>query len=84
MSNIKNSLTIEDIKNCIETELVYDLGKKTTAVLLILKNGFEIVGTSGCVDEKNYSQEIGKKYARERALTQVWQLEGYKLQSLLK
>lgn len=80
----KNTLTEEDIIRTIAKEEVYDLGKKTTAVCLTLRNGFEVVGTAACVDEAHYNQNIGAKFARQRALDKVWELEGYVLQNLIK
>jgi hypothetical protein len=76
----KKTVTEADVKASIVSEAIYDLGKKTTAVVLTLKNGFEVVGTSACVDPANYKQEVGAEYARKRALDKVWELEGYKLQ----
>lgn len=80
---MKNALTETDIEAAIEHEESHKIGEKTTVVLLRLRNGFEVIGTSGCVDPKNYNHEIGVGYARKRALDKVWELEGYKLQSLL-
>lgn len=68
------------IDSAIKEERDYKIGEKTTVVVLILQNGFEVVGTSACVDAANYDHETGKKYARERAVTKVWELEGYRLQ----
>lgn len=76
----KTTLTEADIQVAIVSEKIYDLGVKTTAVVLTLKNGFEVVGTSACVDPANYSQSVGAEYARKRAIDKVWELEGYKLQ----
>ena len=78
-----NTVTIEDVEGAISEERDYRLGLKTTVVILVLANGFEVVGTSACVDANNYDYEVGKKYARERALSKVWELEGYLLQSKL-
>lgn len=79
----KSSLTEADILDSIESEEVHSIGKKTTVVVLTLKNGFEVVGTSACVDPANYDEKIGAEYARKRALDKVWELEGYRLQSAL-
>lgn len=49
------------------TEFV-KLGKKTTACLLTVKNGFEIVGTSACVDPADFNEEIGNHFALVDAL----------------
>lgn len=78
-----NTVTQKIVDESIAQEFDFKLCEKTTVVILKLKNGFEVVGTSGCVDPKNYDHEIGKKYARERAIQKVWELEAYKLQTSL-
>lgn len=57
------------------------MGQKTTVVHLTLPNGFELVGTSACVDPVNYDQEIGEQIALGRIKDQLWLLEGYLLQN---
>lgn len=79
----KTSLTADDIEAAIVSEDSWKIGQKTTVVLLTLRNGFEAVGTSACVDPANYNAEIGKCIARERAIDKIWELEGYLLQSKL-
>ena len=51
-------VTLEQIEAAISEEQDYKLGNKTTCVLLILKNGFEVIGTSACVDPGNYDHEV--------------------------
>ena len=81
MSEAKNTLTEADIDEVIESEEVLTVGKKTTVVVLTLKSGFEVIGSSACVDPANYNEEVGASYARKRARDKVWELEGYKLQT---
>ena len=38
------------------------MGTKTTVVRCVLRNGFEIVESTGCVDEKNYSEKTIVSY----------------------
>lgn len=78
---MENTVTIEKIENTILKEDYIKAGLKTVIAVLTLKNGFEIIGTSACVDPNNFNFEIGKKYAREKAIDQIWMLEGYLLQS---
>lgn len=78
---MENTVTIEKIENTILKEDYIKVGLKTVISVLTLKNGFEIIGTSACVDPNNFDFEIGKKYAREKAIDQIWMLEGYLLQS---
>lgn len=78
-----NTVTQERVDSQIVKETTAKLAEKTTVVILTLKNGFEVVGTSACVDPANYDHEIGIKYARQRAMDKVWELEGYFLQALI-
>lgn len=50
-----------------------------TIVILKLKNGFEVIGQSSCVDPVNFDKEIGTKIARDNAVNKLWELEGYLL-----
>jgi hypothetical protein len=49
--------------------------------VLILRNGFTVVGTSACASPANFNEEIGRRLARERAIDQVWPLMGYDLRT---
>lgn len=53
-----------------------------TLCTLVLKNGFTIVGKSSCISPELYNEELGKKYAREDAIRQIWPLMGYHLACL--
>lgn len=77
---MKTKVTIEDIENNIAKEEYLKVGTKMTVCLLTLKNGHEVIGYAGCVDPTNYDIEIGKVYAREKAIDEVWSLMGYALQ----
>jgi len=50
-----------------------------TICVLVLKNGYTIVGKSSCVSPANYNEEIGRRIARENAVNQVWNLLGFRL-----
>lgn len=76
----KSCLTEDDIESCIASEDYFTVGRKTTVCCLRLKNGFEVVGTSACVDASSYDFEKGKPCARKRAIDKVWEVEGYRLQ----
>lgn len=61
------------------------IGDSTVTVCCaFLPNGFQVAtGESACVDPANYDQELGEKYAKERAVKiagdKIWELEGYLL-----
>ncbi|KQW22129.1 hypothetical protein ASC80_01660 [Afipia sp. Root123D2] len=54
-----------------------------TLCILVLTNGFTIVGKSACASPENYNQELGNKIARANAIEQIWPLEGYLLKEKL-
>lgn len=54
-----------------------------TLCVLVLKNGFSIVGKSAPADPGNFDAEAGRKFAREDAVRQIWPFEGYLLRERL-
>ena len=54
-----------------------------TICVLTMQNGFTVVGTSACASPENYDQEIGEKVAYDKAVDQIWALEGYLLKERL-
>ena len=54
-----------------------------TICVLVLRNGFTVVGHSACASPENFNDEIGRKIAREKAVEQIWPLMGYELRSKL-
>lgn len=58
----------------------YSTNETLTICVLTLVNGFKVVGTSACVDPRNFNEAKGREIARQKAKDQIWQLEGYLLQ----
>lgn len=54
-----------------------------TFCVLVLKNGFTVVGQSACADPKNYQKDIGDRIAYENALKNIWPFLGYELRTKL-
>ena len=54
-----------------------------TFCVLVLTNGFTVTGKSACVSPENFDANIGRKVARDDAISQVWPLEGYLLKQRL-
>jgi hypothetical protein len=50
-----------------------------TLCVLTLDNGFIVIGKSTPADPENFDQELGKKFAKEDAIRQIWPLEAYLL-----
>lgn len=85
MKNLPNKVTpgaIEHILAQSRTEFV-KLGKKTTHCMITVPSGFEITGESSCIDPTEYTQVLGEKFSKERAVQTLYMLEGYMLASEL-
>jgi N4 Gp49/Sf6 Gp66 family protein len=54
-----------------------------TFCVLVLKNGFTVTGESACASPENFNAELGRKVARQNAVSKVWMLEGYLLKERL-
>lgn len=54
-----------------------------TICVLVLRNGFTVIGTSACASPENFDAEIGRQLARKDAIGNVWPLMGYALRSKL-
>lgn len=72
----------------IESEYYRNLGSalkvpdgpagNVTLCVLILRNGFVIVGKSACVHSENFNEELGQRLAREDAIRQIGPFMGWR------
>lgn len=62
---------------------VVDECKLLTICILVLKNGFTLIGKSAPASPENFNADLGAKIAYEDALRQMWPLEGYALREIL-
>lgn len=54
-----------------------------TICVLVLHNGFTVVGKSACASPENFDAELGERIALEDAKRQLWPLLGYALRDRL-
>ena len=73
---------IEARKNSVPYCYESALGMLTFCVL-VLRNGFTVTGESACVSRENFDAELGRKIARENAVSKIWPLMGYALKDRL-
>lgn len=57
--------------------------KILTICIIVMKNGFTVIGKSAPADAENFNAELGAKFAHEDAIRQLWPLEGYALREKL-
>lgn len=51
--------------------------------ILVVQNGFTIIGKSAPASAANFNADLGRKLAYEDAIRQLWPLEGYALRDRL-
>jgi hypothetical protein len=51
--------------------------------LLVMQNGFTVIGKSAPASSENYDADLGRKFAYEDAVRQLWPLMGYALREHL-
>lgn len=76
-------VTPDRIASVIVKEEYHRLTDVLTMCVLTLTNGFTVTGESACASPENFDEEIGRKIARDQAVSKVWMLEGYLLKSTL-
>jgi hypothetical protein len=54
-----------------------------TFCVLVLKNGFTVTGESACASPENFDAEVGRKIARQNAVSKMWPLLGFQLKQRL-
>lgn len=54
-----------------------------TLCVLVMQNGFTVIGKSAPADAANFDHDLGARFAREDAIRQLWPLEGYALRERL-
>jgi hypothetical protein len=48
-----------------------------------MMNGFVVIGKTAPADPANFNEDLGRKFAREDAIRQIWPLMGYALRDRL-
>lgn len=51
--------------------------------ILVMRNGFTVIGKSAPASPENFNAELGKKFAYEDAVRQLWPLMGFALRDRL-
>lgn len=57
--------------------------KNVTLCILVMRNGFVVVGESAPIDPADYCPEVGRQVAYQRALDKLYPLIGYELKTKL-
>lgn len=76
-------VTLESMEAKIVSENFTVVDGILTLCTIKMRNGFYIVGESAPASPENFNADLGKKFARENAIRQLWKLEGYALREKL-
>lgn len=73
-------VTMEQLEaNIVGKVFYYD--DLTISCRITLKNGFSVMGESGCAVPGNYKRDVGERLAYQDAQRKIWPLMGYELKS---
>lgn len=74
-------IALDDMLEKIESEsYIYpEAVPHMTICLMLTKSGYALLGKSVPADPENYDIELGKKFAKEDCIRQMWPLEAYAL-----
>ncbi len=76
-------VTLESMEAKIASENYMVVDGVLTICTLKMANGFYLIGESAPASPANFNADLGKKFARENAIRQLWKLEGYALRERL-
>lgn len=80
-----NRVTLEAMQAKVATVEYHNpaLSPEMTVAFVKLTNGYVLIGKSAPADAANFNAELGRKFAVEDAIRQMWPLEGYMLRERL-
>lgn len=76
---LSGSQAIQQSEHEIKDPIITQALNSLTLCVVVLKNGFTLVGKSACVFPENYNMIIGRRIALDDAMRQIGAYEGYVL-----
>ncbi len=67
----------------VEVPVALDALARFTICILVMRNGFVVIGKSAPASPENFNAELGRKFAYEDAVRQLWPLMGFALRDRL-
>ena len=71
------------VKDDADVADVHQALRLLTFCVLVLRNGFTVTGESACASPENFDAEVGRRIARQNAVSRIWPLMGYELRTKL-
>lgn len=76
-------VTLDSMEAKVASESYTVIDGILTLCTIKMQNGFYVTGESAPASPENFNADLGKKFARENAIRQLWKLEGYALREQL-
>lgn len=76
-------VSLESMEAKIASESYNVIDGILTLCTIKMRNGFYVTGESAPASPENFNADLGRKFARENAIRQLWKLEGYALREKL-
>jgi phosphohistidine phosphatase SixA len=77
----RHRVTLESmVEKILSEEYIHPVNiPHMTICVITVDNGFALVGKSAPADAENFDETLGRKFAKEDAIRQMWPLEAYLL-----
>lgn len=82
-SNYVSSEMTSFVERYVDNVKFFKISPKKTVCLITMKNGFDVIGYSGCINPMHYRKDIGSKYALHTAVDKASEIIAYQEQNNL-
>jgi len=73
----QSKVTLNDILDRVKDVKYVVLDDTTTTICIVtMQNGYTVLGSSACVDPKQFNKALGEQYSYADAIDKVWPLNG--------
>lgn len=69
--------------DCVVSEVHHAQLDILTICIVVMRNGFTVIGKSAPASPENFNRDLGRKFAYEDAVRQLWPLMGFALRDRL-
>lgn len=86
LSDIENAIAAQydfTADKAVGLAPIVDPLKLLSICILVMKNGFTVIGKSAPASPENFNADLGRKLAYEDAVRQIWPLMGFALRDRL-
>ena len=85
VQKMPNRVALDDLEAKVHSVEFYNPAAilHMTVAIVVMQNGYAVIGKSAPADPDKFNSDLGRKFARDDAIRQIWPLEGYALREKL-